>query len=510
MNILKSIGLQTKGPYCFYCVSPDSAVLVGIKKRRNGKLVVPERIGQFTVRGIDKFFGARHINDAFESLSWKEKDAVYGKMNKYAKLSSVPFEKFPSTVEYIGDAIRYEGPKEIYVPNNIRYIKALSVHISGPITIVFPNTLLYLGLLLGREISAVRFEGEELLSSPHHSLSTYLGREVEDVPQIGNEAFKHCENIVKLNLGDHFVKIGTGAMPIATKTNSAYLPYWYGLHIPKQLQSVGQDEFRHASMETLIYPDDLSETLRRKRIDVRDIQHLIIRDIGELKNYTSLLAQGSDIEEYPEKCLYHLMRCANRIYFTNTLEEIFDGMFEGCARLLSVLVGSEATNIHLHGFQIPRGIQSIGNRAFADCSLLKPIRFNVGTHIGDNAFLNCEEIQHKATEEKKISQTPKHVETLPKMKPIIPAFPVEPVSPDFGIFDFPSTPSYEPTTSSYESSTFSYEPYLDEDDRILSEIASDSRSDITYSGTGSNTATDIEDEWSDLDSLGFWDDKSWQ
>lgn len=517
MKLLKTIGLETKGPYCFYCVSPDSAVLVGIKRQRNGKLIVPERIGKFTVRGVDEPLSNGRIYDAYASLSQKEKDKVRERLSKYAKLSSVPFEKLPFTIEYIGDFINLEGPQELRVPDNIRYIGVFSVPRSVPITIVFPNTLHYLKLLLGRTISSVRFEGEKALLPPHHSLSVYLGREVEEIPQIGEEAFRHCVSLEKLVLGDHFVKIGAKAMPSSVKPSVGYYPLHYELHIPKQLQSVEINEFHNAYIDKLIYPDDLSETLCRKRINVCEIQHLIIHDIGELKQYAFYQSHGAEPDEYPEKCLYHLMRCARHIYFTKPLDEIFDSMFEGCGKLLSITVGSEETNTYLRGFQLPREIKSIGNRAFADCCLLKPIRFNVGTHIGDNAFLNCEEIQHKAAEEKKISQTPKHVEALPKMKPIIPAFPVEPVSPDLGIFDFPFIPSYDPSafsyessTSSYDSSEFSYEPMMDEDDRILSEIASDSRGDIAYSGTGSYTATDIEDEWSDLDSLGFWDDKSWQ
>ena len=356
---------------------------------------------------------------------------------------------------------------------------------------------------MGNKISSVRFEGEEASESPHHSLSVYLGREVEDIPQIGDEAFRYCESLEKLVLGDHFVKIGNKAMPFNQKTSVGYLPLRYQLHIPKQLQSVGENVFHNAYIDTLIYPDDLSEALCRRRINVNEIQHLIIRDIGELKNYTYFLSQGSAPDEYPEKCLYHLMRCARHIYFAEALDEIFDAMFEGCGKLFSIDVGSEITNEYLKGFRIPRGIHSIGNRAFADCSLLQPIQYYEDVkHIGDNAFPSSKAPQKKESPQKKEPQV--------LLRKPIPTFSVDPVLKDLDIFDTPSIPLYEPSPSSYESSSYSYEPMLDEDDRILSEIASDSRGDVTYTGFGDCTATDIEGEWSDLDSIGFWDDKEWQ
>lgn len=511
MKLLKTIGLETKGPYCYYCVGPDSAVLVGIKKRRSGKIVVPERIGKFTVRGIDEPLSNRRIYDAYATLSQKDKYTVEEKLYKYKKLSSIPFEKLPSTIEYIGNFIYFdESPKELRVPDNIRYIMSFSVVRYNYLPMVFPNALRYLGILVGNKISSVCFEGEEALSPPYHSLSVYLGREVEDIPQIGDNAFRYCESLEKLVLGDHFVKIGKKAMPFDQKTSVGYLPLRYQLHIPKQLQSVGENEFHNAYIDTLIYPDDLSEALCRRRINVNEIQHLIIRDIGELKNYTSCRSQGTAPDEYPEKCLYHLMRCARHIYFAKALDEIFDGMFEGCGKLFSIDVGSEITNEYLKGFRIPRGIHSIGNRAFADCILLKPIQYYADVkHIGDNAFQKCEVPQKKEDPQKK--------ETQVLLRKPVPTFSIDSVLKEVDIFDTPSVPSYEPSTfsyesstSSYESSSYSYEPMLDDDDRMLREIAADSGSDTLYNGFGDYTATDLEGDWLDMDSLGFWDDKGWQ
>ena len=74
------------------------------------------------------------------------------------------------------------------------------------------------------------------------------------------------------------------------------------------------------------------------------------------------------------------------------------------------------------------------------------------------------------------------------------------VLPSAPVLPFPSyTPAYIPDpTPSYSRS--------DEDEEIINNIVSEYWANVA----AQQAASDIENMWSELDSMGFWDDKSWQ
>ena len=389
MNILKSIGLETKGPYCFYRLGTDSAILVGIKRPRKGSVIIPERIGKLTVRGTDYPFCEGPIQEALFALSLKDLEIAKAKLQQYIMVAKMSLKHLPATVEYIAHGTDFDAKCDDIIPSNIRYIKELTVSRHEPITL--PNSVRYLGRVIGKEVFAIHFSGDVSYSPAHHSLSEYLGREVEDIPQIGAGAFLSCDRLHELILGDHFVKIGANAMPLAKVPEGSFLPKYYRIHIPKSLEDVEENAFCDAEIETLIYPDDISDALRKKKLDIHRIEHLIIRDIGELESYTALVSKGLDSENHPEKCLYHLIRSASRIYFSSSLTDIFDGMFANSPYLSGISVGSEKTNYYLHGFIIPENIRRVGNDAFSKCYALKSINFPNGLQkIGDRACYTCD------------------------------------------------------------------------------------------------------------------------
>ena len=216
MSILKKIGLLTAKGCCFYPVSKDSAVLVGVKYKANNSVTIPERIGKYTVRGIDDPFSPGRIGDIFASLDEKSQFAIRKKLNDYQLLSKVSLSSLPSTVEYIGCSYWNRSSRyymeTLQIPSHVHYLRTLVIaaYVDTRIEIVFPSSLQYLGEVQAGTVS-VEFCGPSCTTPPHLSLSDYLGKEMEGAPQIGNQAFAKCIKLYSVTLSKGQSRIGERA-----------------------------------------------------------------------------------------------------------------------------------------------------------------------------------------------------------------------------------------------------------------------------------------------------------
>ncbi len=187
MGILKLIGLKTAKGCCFYPVSKDSAVLVGIKYKKGKSVSVPERIGKYTVRGIDDPFCSGCIGDAYASLDKKSQIAVKMKLNDYELLSQVKLSQLPPTVEYIG-LLKFRGcdfyQENVQIPSHVHYIRNLQITVFASVltTIIFPGSLRYLGSVQSWGLTSIEFCGPNSNTPPHLRLSDYFGAEMKEVP----------------------------------------------------------------------------------------------------------------------------------------------------------------------------------------------------------------------------------------------------------------------------------------------------------------------------------------
>lgn len=396
MSVLDLIGLKTAGAYCFYTVGGVSAVLVGVKCKKGQQPVIPERIGKLTVRGIDDPFCPGRIGNAFSSLEEKKQERIKKKLDSFSRLTVLKPEQLPKTVEYIGysaaDALSpfqsATNNSTLQFPSHIHYIRELRPGYNAKF-LILPESLRYLGKLSSKQLISLKYSGDACSTVPCHSLSDYLGYEIEDVSQIGDGTFAQCPALSTLALSDRIEKIGRDAMPPVTP--SEYPPcinshQQYSLHIPQQLQDVEPDAFRAAVVNGLTYPDDLCEALRCRKFSLQKITQLNIRDIGKLEQYTHLLQQGNDPETFPDKCLYYLIRQAEHIRLPQTQKQIFDGMFADCKLLSTVSIETAHTNT-----EESIGIRQIGNDAFSGCSRLNPTPILTSVRqIGDRAFRGCD------------------------------------------------------------------------------------------------------------------------
>lgn len=394
MDILAQIGLETKKDWCFYPVGTDSAVLVGIKRKKGQPITVPERIGKLTVRGIDDPFRPGRIGDAFSALDEKHQLAVKKKLENYQLLSRVDLSLLPTTVEYIGHIyLNLSSKSRAIIPSHIHYIRSMYLN-ALTYELALPASLRYLGKTEGCNLVRLDYSAPAGTTPPQLRLSDYLGYEVEEVFQIGTGAFALCPRLSTLNLGDHIEKIGEDAMPPYSPQPKDFLfnpRQVYSLHLPRQLHQIDSDAFHAAVVTELRYPEDLSESLRRKKLTFQCVKNLTISDLGAVEQYIQLLAKGEDPEHFPDKCLYHLIRCAQYITIPQVLRRIPDGLFSKSQNLLQVNIGTKKESNSNPFLTLNEGVEEIGNEAFYGCDRLRLNPFpNSLRRIGDRAFTGCD------------------------------------------------------------------------------------------------------------------------
>jgi len=396
VSVLGLIGLKTAGDYCFYTVGGVSSVLVGIKVKKGKPVVVPERIGKYTVRGIDDPFAPGPVGDSFNALKEKDQIRIRKKLEDYQLSSQLKMEQLPQSVEYIGFSMVSSNNSPISsvehdilrIPSHVRYIRELRPSI-GFHALILPESLRYLGKVRSSASLRVEFSGTAWEAPPFHSLSDYLGTPIEDVPQLGDLTFADCTKLHTLKLADSIEKIGKGALPSRLEIYAPGINTACEIHIPRLLQQVDPKDFTTTRVSTLNYPDDLNEGLRCQELPLSKVGCLIIHDMCELEQYAQLVTQGQLPERHPDKCLYHLIRRAERIVLPQVPKRICDGMFADCRDLYQVTIGTMPTAKNT-ALTISEGVETIGNDAFCQCSRLIPIEFPASLrHIGDRAFLGC-------------------------------------------------------------------------------------------------------------------------
>lgn len=263
MGILKKIGLKTAGAYCFYPIGKDSAVLVAVKIKKDGSVTVPERIGKYTVRGIDDPFCPGRIGDAFGSLDYKQKQSVRATLVHYQLLSEVPLRRLPATVEYIGHSKLYGteyDTQTIEIPSHVRYIRSLALPSTAktPTPILLPSTIRYLGEFSfgGAPYDTTHYYSLDFYEAnndapPHLRLSDYFGREVSEEPRVADGAFAKLRDLMYLTLPKGITHIGAGAFARTVL---------YEISLPEGLTHIGAGAFADCPcLGKFNLPDSLTE-----------------------------------------------------------------------------------------------------------------------------------------------------------------------------------------------------------------------------------------------------------
>ena len=176
------------------------------------------------------------------------------------------------------------------------------------------------------------------------------------VTGIGDSAFRDCDSLTKVTIGNGVTSIGDSAFSGCSRLT--------GVTIGNGITSIGNSAFESCtSLTGVTIPDS-------------------VMSIGNYAFY------GCD--------------SLTKVAIGNGVTSIGDYAFSGCSSLTSVTIPDSVTSIGNYAFQycdsltsmtIPDSVTSIGDKAFAWCDRLTSVTIGNGvTSIGDNAFWDCDRL----------------------------------------------------------------------------------------------------------------------
>ena len=225
---------------------------------------------------------------------------------------------------------------------------------------------------------------------------------------IGNEAFRGCNNLSSITLGDSIKSIGSFAfygcsklaeVTIPNKTTSLGAYCFSGnsllanIDLGNGLKTIGQYCFSGCSMPEISIPASVTSIGNYTFNNCSSLADVVIEDrTSELtlgSNASSPLFASCPLDSVyiGGKIKYNTSSSSGyspfyrntslrTIVITDEEEEIYDNEFYGCTNLKNVTMGD--------------GVKKIGNWAFSGCSNLDYFNFGSGMQsIGDEAFSDC-------------------------------------------------------------------------------------------------------------------------
>lgn len=175
----------------------------------------------------------------------------------------------------------------------------------------------------------------------------------ENITYLGEEAFSNCKNLINVIIKQGLRKISTSAFSNCVKLKH--------ISIPNSINKLGYNVFsRCSSLEEITIPDS-----------VNDIGDGLFGNCKMLKHiYLSV-----NIKEINRQMF---LNCTSLETFTipNHIVKINDNAFEGCINLKEII--------------LLNGIEKIGNSVFYKCQNLSSINIpDSVTELGDKVFANC-------------------------------------------------------------------------------------------------------------------------
>ena len=225
---------------------------------------------------------------------------------------------------------------------------------------------------------------------------------------IGNEAFRGCNNLSSITLGEGIISIGDYAFYGCSKLTEVTIPnkttslgeYCFSgnsllanIDLGNGLKTIGQSCFSRCSMHEISIPASVTSIGNYTFNNCSSLADVVIEDrTSELtlgSNGSSPLFASCPLDSVyiGGKIKYNTSSSSGyspfyrntslrTIVITDEEEEIYDNEFYGCTNLKNVTMGD--------------GVKKIGNWAFSGCSNLDYFNFGSGMQsIGDEAFSDC-------------------------------------------------------------------------------------------------------------------------
>ena len=225
----------------------------------------------------------------------------------------------------------------------------------------------------------------------------------DDIDEIGEGAFKGCENIEKVVVPDGVDKIGNGAFEGLDNLKEV------DLSGNTTLTEIGENAFKGTSITEIDLPDGLTTIGSGAFEGCDELEEIdipeTVTEIGEgaLEGCTSLtsVTLPDGITEIGEG---EFSGCENltNVKIPETVTEIGNGAFEGCTNLENVEIPEGVDKIGENAFKgcenltnvtLPENLTEIGNGAFEGCKSLTEVEVPENVEkVGENAFKGCENL----------------------------------------------------------------------------------------------------------------------
>lgn len=246
------------------------------------------------------------------------------------------------------------------------------------------------------------------------SMFSYYGK-TYNVTRIGRYAFRNCQELYSVTIGDNVKVIEMAAFENCTSLFIVTIPdgveviresaftrcFFSSITIPPSVSFIGKDAFIYCDNIDKVYITDLAKwckidfanqysnplnggaSLFLKGVEVKGLS---IPGSGELGNYafygcksiTNLIIPAS-VSSIGDWAFAGCKNIANITFYPGNLTWIGSSAFEGCTGLTSLT--------------LPAGLTMIGGSAFKHCSQISSVTIPMHvTSIGMNAFYGCSQI----------------------------------------------------------------------------------------------------------------------
>ena len=232
------------------------------------------------------------------------------------------------------------------------------------------------------------------------------------VTSIGVSAFYHHTSLTSINIPEGVTSIGDGAFTGCTSLKSITIPSSVktmgngvfvncssleSINISEGVTSIGGRTFRGcSSLTSITLPSSVTSIGEDVFSGCNLLQITVASDNTNYSSYNGSLYNKDKTE------FIRVAGGVSAVEILDTVTNIGEDAFSGCASLTSINIPEGVTNIgdgafsgcsSLESITLPSSVKTMGNTIFANCSSLESINIPEGvTSIGERAFYFCDSL----------------------------------------------------------------------------------------------------------------------